>query len=127
MNGFILYYIVEPTLTIQSDKYLRFNESNHAEIPCIAHGYPLPEIEWKSNTNQVLNTFKNETSNILIFNAIRRIDTGEYSCQIKNNANLSERIEIVVQCNYKNSLKLLSLDFSPFYFSYSNETTSFER
>ena len=61
----------------------------------------MPEVEWISNNNQNLNTYKNETIILLLFNSIKSDDTGSYSCRIKNDSiNISETIDVIVQCNY---------------------------
>ncbi len=80
---------------------MRYNETDNVEISCVIESNSIPEIEWISNNNQTLNTYKNETSILLLLNSIKRIDTGIYDCRIKNESvNISDTVEIIVQCNF---------------------------
>ena len=86
------------SVSIESDQFLRLNESANIEIPCLFKGYPLPDVEWQSNTGQNLNTIKNESVLILVFSSLKRKDTGSYSCAIINDTmNASATVEIIVQ------------------------------
>jgi hypothetical protein len=85
-------------ITIINPTDQRYNESCYVEIACLIEGYPLPEIEWKSNKNQVLETVKRENLIILVFRSIKPIDSGDYTCRMKDNS-LFESINLIVQCN----------------------------
>ena len=78
------------------------NEFSSVNFNCSSQGYPIPDIKWKFNGQDLTNfsSYSTNSSKViwLGFNRVERGHNGTYTCYL--NENIKQDFDLIVKCQY---------------------------
>eukprot|EP00088_Acartia_fossae_P053768 TRINITY_DN6136_c0_g1_i2.p1 TRINITY_DN6136_c0_g1~~TRINITY_DN6136_c0_g1_i2.p1 ORF type:complete len:368 (+),score=34.98 TRINITY_DN6136_c0_g1_i2:44-1147(+) len=96
-----------PIISDNSTRSVVSYEGQAVELRCYASGYPLPDIYWRRQNNDILPTNSSVyKGNILRFESIRKEHRGTYYCVATNVVGRGARRNIDVEVEFKPTIKI---------------------
>lgn len=111
---------------LPNESLVRMNESESLNLTCVVDSYPNEYPSWRKSSQTELSQYRmirssnqhSITSTSYVLSSIKRSDNGTYYCFLRDNAEISMKIDLIVQS--KHFLTLNLLNFQKFYSFFSS-------
>jgi len=96
-----------PIISDNSTRSIVSYEGQAVELRCYASGFPLPDIYWRRQNNDILPTNSSVyKGNVLRFESIKKEDRGTYYCVATNVVGTGARRNIDVEVEFKPTIRI---------------------
>ena len=102
----MFYFLVSPTIEAISPITKTVNESDNVVFFCNASGLPLPSITW---SNHKSGTIMSSSGTRLVFNGVKRTDSGTYVCTAINGVVRNDTASTVLNVQCKSIILKMNL------------------